>query len=119
MFSWLVLLAASLGALVGGWLYFGYIQIECHPMFAKAEVACGMLQTWASEHVMTAGRAMMPYRQVLTDQNELLILLAGAAISAALLIQIVHRVVRRRRKRRLGVFADVQGFRPIDLSVDP
>ena len=119
MFSWLVVLAASLGALVGGWLYFGYSKLECHPMFAKAEAACGMLQTWASEHVMIAGRAMMPYRQVLTDQKELLILLVGAAISAALLIQIVHRVVLRRRKRRLGIFADVQGFRPIDLSVDP
>lgn len=119
MFSWLVLLAASLGALVGGWLYFGYIKIECHPMFAGAEAGCGMLQTWASEHVMIAGRAMLPYRQVLTDQQNLLILLVGGAMAAALLIQVVHRVVRRRRQRRLGVFADVQGFRPIDLSVDP
>jgi hypothetical protein len=119
MFSWLVLLAASLGALVGGWLYFGYIKIECHPMFAGAEAGCGMLQTWASEHVMIAGRAMLPYRQVLTDQQNRLILLAGGAMAAALLIQVVHRVVRRRRQRRLGVFADVQGFRPIDLSVDP
>jgi hypothetical protein len=119
MFSWLVLLAASLGALVGGWLYFGYIKIECHPMFARAEAGCSMLQTWASEHVMIAGRAMLPYRQVLTDQQNRLILLAGGAMAAALLIQVVHRVVRRRRQRRLGVFADVQGFRPIDLSVDP
>lgn len=119
MFSWLVLLAASLGALVGCWLYFGYIKIECHPMFAKAEAGCGMLQTWASEHVMIAGRAILPYRQILTDQQKLLILLAGVAMAAALLIQVVHRVVRRHRQRRLGVFADVQGFRPIDLSVDP
>jgi len=119
MFSWLILLAASLGTLVGGWLYFGYIKIECLPMFARAEAGCGMLQTWASEHVMIAGRAIMPYRQVLTDQQNLLILLAGAAMVVALLIQVVHRVVRRRRQRRLGVFADVKGFRPIDLSVDP
>jgi hypothetical protein len=119
MFSWLVLLVASLGALVGGWLYFGYIKIECHPMFARAEAGCGMLQTWASEHVMIAGRTILPYRQVLTDQQNLLILLAGAAMVAALLIQVVHRVVRRRRQRRLGAFADVRGFRPIDLSVDP
>lgn len=119
MFSWLVLLAASLGALVGGWLYFGYIKIECHPMFAKAEAGCGMLQTWASEHVMIAGRAILPYRQILTDQQKLLILFACAAMAAALLIQVVHRVVRRRRQRRLGAFADVRGFRPIDLSVDP
>ncbi len=94
MFSWLVLLATSLGALVGGWLYFGYSKIECHPMFAKAEGACTMLQTWASEHVMIVGREMMPYRLVLTNNKELLILLAGAAIFAALLIQIVLRVVR-------------------------
>ena len=119
MFSWLVLLVASLGALVGGRLYFGYIKIECHPMFAKAEAGCSTLQTWASEHVMIVGRAILPYRQVLTDQQKLLILLAGVAMAAALLIQVVHRVVRRRRQRRLGVFADVQGFRPIDLSVDP
>ena len=119
MFSWLVLLAASLGALVGSWLYFGYIKIECHPMFAKAEAGCGMQQTWASEHVMIAGRAILPYRQILTDQQKLLILFACAAMAAALLIQVVHRVVRRRRQRRLGAFADVRGFRPIDLSVDP
>ena len=119
MFSWLVLLVSSLGALVGGWLYFGYIKIECHPMFASAEAGCGMLQTWASEHVMIAGRAMLPYRQILIDQQKLLILLAGTAMAAALLIQVFHRVVRRRRQRRLGAFADVRSFRPIDLSVDP
>jgi hypothetical protein len=118
MFSWLVLLAASLGAFVGGWLYFGYIKIECLPMFASAEAECGLLQTWASEHVMIVGRTTLPYRQLLTDQQKPLILLACVALAAALVIQIVHRVVRRRRQRRLGVFADVQGFRPIDLSVD-
>ena len=118
MFSWLVLLAASIGALVGGWLYFGYIKLECLPMFARAEAGCGLLQTWASEHAMIVGRLMLPYRQVLTDQQKPLILLACVALVAALLIQVVHRVVRRRRQRRLGVFADVQGFRPIDLSID-
>lgn len=118
MFSWLVLIAASLGALVGGWLYFGYIKIECLPMFAKAEAGCGLLQTWASEHFMIVGRAMLPYRQLLTDQQKLLILLVCVALASALLIQVVHCGVRRRRQRRLGVFADVQGFRPIDLSVD-
>ena len=87
MFSWLVLLAASIGALVGSWLYFGYIKIECLPMFARTEAGCGLLQTWASEHVMIAGRAMLPYRQVLTDQQKLLILLGGVAMAAAVLVR--------------------------------
>jgi hypothetical protein len=115
IFSWLVLLTASLGALVGAWLYFGYIKVECHPMFVKVEAECGILQTWASEHVIIVGREMMLYRQVLADQQALLIFLVGAGISTALLMQLLHRALRIRRKRRLGLFSDVKGFRPIDM----
>ena len=117
--SWIVLLINGLGMLVAGWLFHGYSKLDCHPMFAKSEAACSTLTTWASEHVMIAGRALMPYRQVLTYEQDLLLISAMSAFNAALLIQVVHRLSVRRRKRRLGVFADARGFRPIDLSVDP
>jgi hypothetical protein len=117
--SWIVLLITGLGGLAAGWLYYGYSKLECHPMFAKLDAACSFLSTWASEHVMIAGRALMPYSRVLTSEQDILLLSTLCAVGSALLIQVVHRVLVRRRKRRLGVFADVKGFRPIDLSVDP
>ena len=116
--SWIVLLITSLGGIAAGWFYYGYSNLDCHPMFAKSDAACSGLSTWASEHVMIAGRALMPYRGVLTSEQDILLLSALCAVGTALLMQVVHRVLVRRRKRRLGVFADVKGFRPIDLSVD-
>ena len=116
--SWIVLLIASLGGIAAGWLYYGYSNLDCHPMFAKSDAACSGLSTWASEHVMIAGRALMPYRGVLTSEQDILLLSALCAVGTALLTQVVHRVLARRRKRRLGVSADVKGFRPIDLSID-
>jgi len=113
-FSWIVLLIAALGVLASGWLYYGYSNMDCHPMFAKPEAACGPLTAWASDHVLIAGRTILPYRQVLTDERDLLILLAASAVVTALLVLIIHRIARRRRKRRLGVFADIPGFRPIE-----
>ena len=117
--SWIVLLITGLGGIAAGWLYYGYSKLDCHTMFAKSDAACSVLSTWASEHVMIAGRALMPYRGVLTSEQDILLLSALCAVGTALLIQAVHRVLVRRRKRRLGVFADLKGFRPIDLSVDP
>ena len=112
--SWIVLLIASFGVLASGWLYYGYSHMDCHPMFSKPEAACGMLTAWASDHVLIVGRAILPYRQVLTDEQDLLILLSTSAFVTALLVQVIHRIAKRRRKRRLGAFADIPGFRPIE-----
>ena len=112
--SWVVLLVAGLGVLAGGWLYYGYSHMDCHPMFSKPEAACSTLTAWASDHVLIAGRAILPYRQVLTDEQDLLILLSTSAFVTALLVQVIHRIAKRRRKRRLGAFADIPGFRPIE-----
>lgn len=116
--SWIVLVIAGLGALVSGWLYYGYSNMDCHPMFAKPEAACGMLTAWASEYVLSAGRTILPYRQILTEERDLLILFAASGVGTALLIQVIHRLVRRRRKRRLGAFADLPEFRAIELEGD-
>jgi len=116
--SWLVLLTSALGALAGGWLYYGYRNIDCNPMFAGPEAACNMLTVWASEHVMIAGRLVLPYRQFLIEEQDLLIRSAAGVVVTALLVLVVHRLVRRRRKRRMGAFADVPGFRPIDGERD-
>ncbi len=117
-FSWIVLLITGLGSLSAAWLYHGYINVGCHPMFAKSDIDCGVLPTWASEHMMIAGRAFMPYREVVTSEQDILLLSTFGTVGAALLIQVVNRVLVRRRKRRLGVFANVKGFRAIDLSVE-
>lgn len=116
--SWIVLVIAGLGALVSGWLYYGYSNMDCHPMFDKPEAACGMLAVWASEHVLSAGRMILPYRQILTEERDLLILFAASAVGTALLIQVIHRLVRRRRKCRLGAFADLPEVRPIEKAED-
>ena len=116
--SWIVLVIAGLGALVSGWLYYGYSNMDCHPMFAKPEAACGMLSVWASEHVLSAGPMILPYRQILTEERDLLILVVASVVSVALVIQLVNRIMRRRRRRRLGAFADVPGFRPIEDVAD-
>lgn len=117
--SWIVLMVAGLGVLASGWLYYGYSNMDCHPMFAKPEATCGTLTAWASDHFLIAGRTILPYRQVLTDERDLLILLAASSVVTALLVQVIHRIARRRRKRRLGVFADIPGFRPIEGEGDP
>ena len=116
--SWLVLLTSALGALAGGWLYYGYSNMDCNPMFAGPEAACNMLTAWASEHVLIAGRFVLPYREFLIEEQALLIPSAASVVVTALLILIIHRLVRRRRKRRMGAFADVPGFRPIDGEGD-
>ena len=116
--SWVVLLVSGIGALAGGWLYYGYSNIDCNPMFAGPEAACNMLMVWASEHVLIAARLVLPYRQFLTEEQDLLILSAASLVVTALVILVIHRLVRRRRKRRMGIFADVPGFRPIDGEGD-
>ena len=116
--SWVVLLISGLGALAGGWLYYGFSKIDCHPMFADPEAGCNMLKVWASEHVLIAGRLILPYQQLLTEEQDLLILSAASVIATALLILVIHRLVRRRSNRRLGAFADVRGFRPIEVEDD-
>ena len=116
--SWLVLLTSALGALAGGWLYYGYSNMDCNPMFAGPEAACNMLTAWASEHVLIAGRLVLPYREFLIEEQDLLIRSAASIVVTALLILVIRRLVRRRRKRRMGAFADVPGFRPIDGEGD-
>ena len=117
--SWILLLVAGLGMLVSGWLYYGYSNMDCHSMFAKPEATCSKLTAWASDHALMAGRSILPYRQVLTDERDLLILLAASGVVIALLVQVIHRIIRRRRRRRLGVFADISGFRPIEGEENP
>ena len=116
--SWLVLLISGLGALAGGWLYYGYSNMDCNPMFAGPQAACNMLTAWASEHVLSAGRFALPYRQFLIEEQVLLIRLAASVVVTALSTLVVQRLVRRRHKRRMGAFADVPGFRPIDDEGD-
>lgn len=116
--SWIVLLTSALGALASGWLYYGYSNIDCNPMFARPEAACNMLTAWASEHVLITGRLFLPYRAFLIEEPDFLIRSAVSAVVTALLILVIHRLVRRRRKRRMGAFADVPGFRPIDGEGD-
>ena len=113
--SWIVFLFFGMGALMAGWLYHGYNKLDCHPMFAQSDSTCSTLNIWASENAMTAERGLMPYQQVLSEDHNLLIASAISVFAGALLIQVVHRLSVRRRKRHLGVFADVRGFRPIDL----
>ena len=117
--SWFVLLVAGLSGLASGWLYYGFSHMDCHPMFAKPETTCGMFTAWASDHFLIAGRTILPYRQALNDERNLVILLVASAIVTALLVQVFYRISRRRRKRQLGVFADVPGFRPIEGDWGP
>lgn len=117
-FSWVVFFCVGLAGLAGGWLYFGYGGIDCFPMSAEAAAACTRLAEWASDHVLIAERAIIPYRDVLISERDMLIALAVGATATACLIQIIHRVERRRRRRRLGVFADLPGFRPIEKAGD-
>lgn len=116
--SWVVLLIASCAALAGGWIYYGYIHMDCHPMFATEQASCGIAAALASEHALIGVRSLLPYRQTLTDQRDLLILAAAGAVGVAFIVLIVVRIVRRRRRRRFGVFADVPGFRPIEGMED-
>ena len=96
--SWIVLLISGIGALTGGWLYYGYSRIACHPMFARPELNCDTLTVWAAEHILIAGRLVLPYRQLLTQKQDLLLYAAAFAFVTALLILVIHRIVRRRRK---------------------
>ena len=114
MLSWTVLAAAALLALVVGWLYFGYSQTSCHPMFSNAETACGWVATLATEHVMTVGRVLFPYLNIWRDQYDVMVQVCALTLVAALLIQILNKVAEKRRRRRYGAFAKVRGFRPID-----
>jgi hypothetical protein len=116
--SWAVLLIASFAALAGGWLYYGSINMDCHPIFATEQATCGIAAALASEHTLIGVRSLLPYRQTLTDQLDVLILVAAGAVGAAFMILIVYRTVRRRRRRHLGIFADVPGFRPIERMED-
>ena len=111
--SRVILLVTLLGALVGSWFHFGYINVKCHPMFTKAYVACGQLETWASEHLMIAGSVFLPYRSVWNSDRDLVVAGGIAMIAVALLIQVLHRFLQKRRKRKFGAFSDVPGFRPI------
>ena len=112
--SWAVMLIASFAALAGGWLYYGYIHMDCHPMFAAQQATCGIAAALASEHTLIGVRGLLPYRQILTDQRDVLILMAAGAVGTAFMILILNRIVRRRLRRRHGIFADVPGFRPIE-----
>ena len=60
--SWIVLLISGLGALAGGWLYYGYTKIDCHPMFVKPEAACDMLTENGGEKVGHGSGGMSPLR---------------------------------------------------------
>lgn len=118
-FSWIVLLIAGLGSFSTAWLHHGYINLECHPMFAKSDIDCGVLPRLDTEHMIIGGRPFMPYREVVTSEQDILLPSTFCTIGVALLIQVTNRVLVRRRKRRLGVFANVKGFLANDVSVEP
>lgn len=115
-----MIVIAGLMGLTGGWLYYGYRSMNCHPMFATSdpEATCNMLVVLASEHVLIVMRTLMPYSQIFTEQRELLILVMTSAIVGAIVTQVAHRIMRRRQRRHLGAFPDVRGFRPIEDMED-
>jgi len=69
---WIVLLISCLTALAGAWLYYGYSHMDCHPIFAQPAEGCGMMNAWASEHTLIAGRFLLPYSEVLINKLGLL-----------------------------------------------
>ena len=104
-YSRAVLIVAVLAGLAAAWGYYGYQRIGCHPMFTSANVECGSLQTLSAEHAMAMARAVVPYQQMLRDNQQLLIQALIGALIIAVLIELMFAVVKilqRRRLRRLS-----------------
>ena len=100
-----VLIIASLAACLAAWAYHGYKHIGCHPMFASANIDCGPVPVLAAEHTLSIVRAVAPFQQdLLANQNQLMIYTA-AAVSAAIMIELLFAVIaiiRRRSARKLS-----------------
>jgi len=114
--SWAALLIPSFAARAGGWLYYGYINMDCHPMFTTGWATCSIADALAAEHILVVLRTPLPYRLILIDQRDLLILLAAGAVGTAFMILIVYRIVCR--GRHFDIFADMPGFSTIERIVE-
>jgi hypothetical protein len=92
----LVLLAVALSPFAGGWLYFGYRRISCHPMFASGDDACGAVSIMAAEHATAAGQLVLPYQEMLTENWVEVVIVGIAALLWAITVEMVERFGLRR-----------------------
>lgn len=93
-----VVLATLAIAALGGWAYWGYFQMNCHPMFAAPEAGCGALQGLAAEHSLGLVRAIVPYRAALEANQQALAIGAAGLLGTALVIEIAALLLRRRKR---------------------
>jgi hypothetical protein len=98
-----VLIGAGVAAFLIVWSYYGYKHIGCHPMFASANLECGPVPVLAAEHALSIVRKILPFQQdILANQDQLMIY-ATAALSAAILIELVFAgiaIMRRSSMRK-------------------
>ncbi|WP_158547830.1 hypothetical protein, partial [Rhodosalinus sediminis] len=87
----------ALSPVVGGWLYFGYRRISCHPMFASGDDACGAVSTMAAQHATAAGQLVLPYQEMLTEKWVEVVIVGIAALLWAITVEMVERFGLRRR----------------------
>jgi len=92
----LVLLAVALSPVVGGWLYFGYRRISCHPMFSSGDDACGAVSTMAAQHATAAGQLVLPYQEMLTENPVEVVIVGIAALLWAIAVEMLERFGLRR-----------------------
>ena len=86
-----VLLAVALSPFVGGWLYFGYRRISCHPMFSNGDDACGAVSTIAAQHATAAGKIVLPYQKMLTQNTVEVVIVGIAVLLWAITVEMVQR----------------------------
>ena len=92
----LVLLAVALSPVVGGWVYFGYRRISCHPMFSSGDDACGAVSTMAAQHATAAGQLVLPYQDMLAENWVEVVIVGIAVLLWAITVEMVERFGLRR-----------------------
>ena len=100
-----VLIAASAAVFLAAWAYYGYKHIGCHPMFASANIECGPVPVLAAEHALSIVRTLAPFQQDFLENKDLLMIYTAAALSAAIVIELVQAVIaiiRRRSARKVS-----------------
>jgi hypothetical protein len=91
-----VFLAVALSPFAAGWVYFGYQRIACHPMFSSDGDGCDAFSAMAAQHATTAGKLVLPYQRLLTENTVEVVIVGVAVLLWAITVEMVFRFGLRR-----------------------